>query len=304
MKRAFLFLTMCLFIVTGFSQNGWSRSPNRQKEKNEANGSSTDNTADVDDFNADENDDEGEFMIVSVPKKLKNKQYKILIGDEAFKINGKDLKVRKQLSQMRIRLATEDNRTVAFDSELVRTNALDSFRNRPWRVSAMAGSIEWGGDSWEYLPLEKESSSSWFELSYRFNKIGSFTSFSNTQLKTNSGLIEAFLKEQKYTLGAFYECVPVSHIDNILSHLHINLLAGISASRYEVKLTDSFVTMEESLKLVPGLMVGSGISIPVISNFWIDLRSFAFYQQLKMKEFDLNLRKTQYHYLIGGSYAF
>ena len=306
MCSVYVFNVICLFTVftITMTEGVWARSPSRDKERNEAQGNCSGRFTNSKDFEDREEDDDDEFVDVSVPKKLKNKNYNVVFGDEVHHINGKNLKVKNNFSERRIRLATEDHRTVAFDSDYITKYSLDSLRNRPWRVSVLLGSIEYGADDWGYLPLDNVSSESWFEVAYKFSALGAFTSYSNNKLQTKKGFIEASLKEEKYTLGMSYEFVPTSNLESMLSYLHINLLAGLSVSQYRVAISDGFVTLKDDLNAAPGVMVGGSISIPVIRNFWIDVRSMMYYQQLKLKELDLNLRKIQYHYLLGGAYAF
>ena len=114
--------------------------------------------------------------------------------------------------------------------------------------------------------------------------------------------IESNYEGSQTRLMATYETTPFRHGNAFYRQLHLMPFAGVMQAYDKITVTDGTVelTAEHSS---PGVIAGLDVLYP-IHRFWLSLRGYVDYHEIKFKTFDFDQKSVQRGCLFGGAYAF
>ncbi len=236
---------------------------------------------------------------VKVPGEFRG--YSLRISGDVVPLDHDEITLKGSDSKDKVELLDPTGRMMSEDTVFVDPYVFDFVDSRHWRFDLYFGSASINGTGMRTLLQDSQLSENSLDIEYQPGPIGVLVSFSTNHSSQDQDLdITSTYDQDQTRIAASYEWIPIPR-GSFFRQVHALTYAGIVLASDRIKIADDTVKLEDKSDSTGGI-IGTDFLYP-IHHFWIGVRVYMSYHEIKFKKFDFDEKAVQHGALIGGGYA-
>lgn len=250
----------------------------------------------------DEESGGSEIVQIKVPKALRAHGYRLRLNEQVVDLENDTLAVKDDGNFVVMQLITTDGRVLAGEEVFLQEQVLKDFTPNQFRLGLHIGGTTIETKKFHSLLQDRLASEQSIDLKWLPAATGLIVSLAGiNSLEEYDPSVTSDFSELQARLGAMYQFVPFQQAAGFVSWIHLDLTLAAMMTKSWIRLGDGVVDVDDKSNS-NGLFAAADLTIPLY-NFWLSLRTYASWSQIKFEKLDYETAAVRRGLLIGGMYA-